>query len=335
MGSEIFAAYDNELKKPTIFFSRLHILSMTDFFAKAGQNTQAYQTLSSDTKKHLIMLDGLSILLVSGKKGDCVAVTILKIEKEITFMWCQNDNPPKGDTTKYDHVVKMFKALSKGTEIDDLVRMVVPVARLKIIARIQKLVKEFDMSAANSRSGEKNLWFVNVERSPQHKALEKVLQDRDVVPQDQGLADWLDHWIRAMARMSQNEPTVLDSYLAEGLIVAWYLVAVRPNISVVTGSYRHPVKQGQTKYPARFHRLKKLADYMKTCGEVRLAIQNFSKKQREEIRVQRVCKSMGPTCRITPANCIVGDSTRTTEDRYRRLARWSIRSLAESLFVES
>lgn len=93
-------------------------LSDIDFHYEKAKNEDSYEHANHITKKHVRMLDGLS-LLVFQDKGEVCAMTFVRTPsnpKEVTIYWAKNDPaPPSSYEQQYlNSLLRAFQTQTDG-----------------------------------------------------------------------------------------------------------------------------------------------------------------------------------------------------------------------------
>ena len=134
----------------------VHGLSQIEFHHGSGRDLPAWSHATQSDRELVASLDGLALLLVFSPKGDIAAISSWRSAHEFKLLWAKNQ--PVDDSNQLRYIEELLENAKKGTEADELLKIVIPMCIEKIFHRVKKLANSFGVSRNNLRQDELNLW---------------------------------------------------------------------------------------------------------------------------------------------------------------------------------
>ena len=131
-----------------------HGLSQIEFQRGSARNLSAWSNAAESERDYISSLEGLALLLVSAK-GDVAAVTYWQTADELRILWAKNQLVV--DNTQLSYVNQLLESAGKGTKSNEVLSLVISMCKDKILHRVQKLARSFNISQNNPRDEESNI----------------------------------------------------------------------------------------------------------------------------------------------------------------------------------
>ena len=268
--------YHQALADDTRFHNAIHALSLLDFHAEPGQDNISYLSANSTTRKHVNLLEGLALLLVSKEKTDVAATGLLMQPGGIKVFWAKNSNTVA--TAAEERYITGLIARLKQEKTEDTLDYIIPFCHRKIVGRCRKLASLFKISPSDS-----NIFNLR-EDEPDYHSIESNLIGKNVIRPGRSLQDSLDEFIRDIGEVTF---TTSPNKLAQLLELAFAVTYIRPTIKRLVDR-------------AQWNRLRKLGDYSSCCWKVSRELAKLPSEIRENISTRQVCltyplRFKGPT----------------------------------------
>jgi hypothetical protein len=251
----------------------IHALSQLQFHYSHGIDTVTYTDSNPAVKEQIELLDGLSLLLVFAPTGDVAATGFWRTKDRITLLWSKND--PVIEQKTLDYVESLCSAILKQQSVKDVLEIVIPACRPKILERCKKLARSFGITKDNLATDEHNLWNYKND-NPYHQELKSSLIKTGLISPTASVSNALDNFVRKTALLSKNSPTA-DFRMT--LAFAWALSTDVQLKNIVTGE--------QTR------RVNKLGDYTRTLKKLPDLMMKLSKDGPVCIDAVQVSTNMG------------------------------------------
>jgi hypothetical protein len=134
----------------------IHALSQIEFHHKPSRDLPAWSRATQSDRDHVAGLDGLALLLIFSPNTDVVAISYWRSGNELKLLWAKNQ--PVDDPNQLQYIEKLLENAKNGTPADELLEIVIPICRDKILRRIKKLANSFGVSQTNQKLEQSNLW---------------------------------------------------------------------------------------------------------------------------------------------------------------------------------
>ena len=253
------------LRDEELFHNSIHALSLLDFHREIGRDTPAFNTSDVNTIKHVNMLEGLALLLVSREKTDVAATSMLLETDRVKIFWARNANivATAAERTYIRELIAMF---ARGALINEIVCHVAPYCHRKIVSRCKKLSSAFP-------SGDLSKVFEDYQGNGDYGPLERNLKERNFL----GNAELLHVTMgKFMKQVRETNFATSSALVIKVLHFSYGLTAVRPTIkSMVTD--------------IQWNRLRKVADYRSCSEKTREAVAALRPQARNNIIDIQVC----------------------------------------------
>ena len=233
------------LRTPSAFANALHCLAHTQFHYQEGAPTILYRSVSDDLRENVAMLDGIALLITIGTEK-VVATGLLRSTGSTQIVWATNSSRPVTlNAAVYIH--QLIEKMKYQEEIGNILSYVTPWCKAKILARVNKLAKIFDITEKRLQDGETNLFGLR-EGTTEPQARREGLLKPDV-----NFLESADLFLRRVARLCKDSST---EEIVSVLVSAWKMATKIPNLknNLSTQQWR---------------RLQKLSDYTEACVRCR------------------------------------------------------------------
>jgi hypothetical protein len=179
----------------------VHGLSQVEFHRGSAKNLPAWSNATEVERDHISSLEGLALLLVFSAKGDVAAVTYWRSADELRVLWAKNEVVK--DSAKLNYVNQLLECGIKGTKDNEVLRLVVSMCKDKILHRIKKLARSFNISQNNPRDEESNgIWGFDEKKHVRlHNSLKKAGQ---LINDSTSLIDALDQFTCQLGKMTKG-----------------------------------------------------------------------------------------------------------------------------------
>jgi hypothetical protein len=243
----------------------VHALSQVEFHHRPGRDLPGWTHAGQSEREHVAGLDGLALLLVFRSQKDVAAVSYWRSANELKLLWAKN--APIDDPNTHNYIKKLLDNVQMNASTADLLDIVISMYKEKIVHRVRKLAKSFDVSRTNQREGQSNLWQFDKTKKPCQK-LEAMLEKAGRLKGNESVVSLLDRFTRFMGRIAN------DSKAAD----LWTILYFSSCVSSVAG-LDTILKENQARY------LSKLGDYVRTLERIPLMLK---KVDRAKITVEQV-----------------------------------------------
>ncbi|KAL9026283.1 MAG: hypothetical protein Q9196_005031 [Gyalolechia fulgens] len=234
--------YKVTFKNATFFANALYGLSNVSHASSDGSESQQYRDSPHPVRKHVALLDAISLLLVFRASGDVAATGMLQESDQVTIYWAKNDRNPLTNNER-QYVVTLERSFRTSASATKPIKIVIPMCRRKILSRIKKLLKVLDMESTNVfgllSSSDRNA-----------EDLRKYLVRKRRM-NDEPLIETLNRFVKAAADLTANS-SIRD--IRRVIKFACHLTRPRKNLGRVPGVS-----------PYCFYRLRKVGDYYSAC----------------------------------------------------------------------
>lgn len=177
----------------------VHGLSQVEFHRGSAKNLPAWSNATKVERDHISSLEGLALLLVFSAKGDVAAVTYWRSADELRVLWAKNEVVK--DSAKLNYVNQLLECGIKGTKDNEVLRLVVSMCKDKILHRIKKLARSFNISQNNPRDEESNIWGFDEKKHVRlHNSLKKAGQ---LINDSTSLIDALDQFTCQLGKITK------------------------------------------------------------------------------------------------------------------------------------
>ncbi|KAL9095772.1 MAG: hypothetical protein Q9163_006497, partial [Psora crenata] len=259
---------------------------------------EAFISSPRDIKKHVRMLDGLALLLISQPMGEVCATALVQEAGSATVYWAKN-NPVKADNATQEYLDNLVSAFQEQKSRRHILQLCVVHCRSKILARCQKAAKQFTISHSQSN-------ILGVDKSdPAIRALEDSLRHAGVLSNTSTITDGLDAFVRNLSALgSTSSPPLLYKLIC-------FADSITPRQNIV-GEHS---PQSRIFNPLQLRRIGKIAAYrkiityvLKVCKEnniTRLREQQISRPAQQNVQVhtrtQDALNTISPHIPFLPA----------------------------------
>ena len=120
---------------------------------------------------------------------------------ELKLLWAKNQ--PVNDDNQLRYIEELLENVKKGTEADELLKIVIPMCTEKIFHRVKKLANSFGVSQNNLRQDELNLWQFDDTKEP-HQKLEAALKEAGWLEANESTVHLLDSFTRLVGRVKKT-----------------------------------------------------------------------------------------------------------------------------------
>jgi len=255
----------------------VHALSQVEFHHRPGRDLPDWTRATQSDREHVASLDGLALLLVFRPQGDVAAVSYWQSADGLKLLWAKNE--PVDDLNTHNYIKKLLDNVRINTSTADLLDIVISMCKEKILHRVRKLAKSFDVSQTNQRQEESNLWQFDKTKGP-CQMLEAMLERAGRLKGNESVVSLLDRFTRFVGRITK------DSKAAD----LWTVLYFSSCVSSVAG-LNTILKENQARY------LSKLGDYVRILERIPLMLKKVGKAK---ITVEQVMTQYIPLipCRI-------------------------------------
>jgi hypothetical protein len=235
----------------------VHALSQVEFHHRPGRDLLGWTLATQSDREYVAFLDGLALLFVFCQ-GDVTAVSYWQSADGLKLLWAKNEPVDDPDTQNY--IKKLLDNVQTNASAGDLLLdIVIPMCKEKILYRVKKLAKSFDVSQTNQRQKESNLWQFNKTREP-CQMLEAILVSAGALKDGESVVSLLDRFTRFVGRITK------DSEAAD----LWTILYFSSFVSSVAG-LDTVLKGNQARY------LNKLGDYVRILERIPLILKKVDK----------------------------------------------------------
>jgi len=136
------------------------------------QNFPLVPTLSGHQKKHLSLLDGIALLLVTDVKGDVAAVSFLHTKTSIEFYYAKSRPCIPQETAYVQELLKMamsFKPSERSQWVHRALELVVTTCIKKVKGRMRKITSELKKSGVSESLQQKDIYNLPIWRETDRK----------------------------------------------------------------------------------------------------------------------------------------------------------------------
>jgi len=182
----------------------VHGLSQIEFHHRPGRDLPAWSRATQSDRDHVASLDGLALLLVFSPYKDVAATSYWQSADELKLLWAKNQ--PVNDSSQLQYIEELLENAKKGTQADELLKVVIPMCREKIFHRVKKLANSFDVSKTNQKQEKSNLWRFDETEEP-HQKLEAALKEAGWLRGNKSTINVLDSFTRLVGRTTKTSGT--------------------------------------------------------------------------------------------------------------------------------
>lgn len=258
--------YHQALADGTRFHNAIHALSLLHFHAKPGKDNISYLSANPTTRKHVNLLEGLALLLVSKEKTDVAATGLLMQPEGIKVFWAKNSNTV-ATPAEQEYLTGLIARFKQGKKTEDILDHIIPFCHRKIVGRCRKLASLFKISPSDS-----NVFNLREDKHD-YCSTESNLKGKAFISPGRTLQDSLDQFIRDVGEVTF---TTSPEALAPLLDLAFAVTYLRPTIKDLVDR-------------AQWNRLRKLGDYRSCCSKVSQELAKLPSGIRENISTIQVC----------------------------------------------
>ncbi len=256
-----------------MFANQIHAFSLLDFHADIEMQSVNYaaNAYGPDTtiSKHLSLLDGLALLLIKSPKSEVVATTMRLTSESFILYWARNDNQASQAEQQYMNLLRKYA--EEQTPATEILPHVVDYTKRKIVSRCQKLAKHYELNQQNQKLDVQNIMNVDT-RTLKYHQLEEQLKQRRIIKPDRRLVDYLDKFIRAIARVNAQAKT---QNLAKIIGQAFELCTKVHKLESLVDREQND-------------KFRKLSDYLYAISHFQKEVSRLSSKGIREIRFEQV-----------------------------------------------
>ena len=236
--------------------SYVHALSQVEFHHRPGRDLPGWTLATQSDREHVASLDGLALLLVF-RPQDVAAVSYWQSADGLKLLWAKDE--PVDDPNTHNYIKKLLDNVQINASTADLLDIVISMCKEKILHRVRKLAKSFDVSQTNQRQEESNLWQFDKTKEP-CQMLEAMLERAGRLKDNESAVSLLDRFTRFVGRITK------DSEAAD----LWTILYFSSCVSSVAG-LNTILKENQARY------LSKLGDYVRILGHIPLMLKKVDK----------------------------------------------------------
>jgi hypothetical protein len=225
----------------------VHGLSQVEFHRGSAKNLPAWSNATEVERDHISSLEGLALLLVFSAKGDVAAVTYWRSADELRVLWANYELVK--DSAKLDYVNRLLESGIKGAKANEVLSLVISMCKDKILHRVKKLARSFNISQNNPRDEESNIWgFDEKKHVGLHNSLKKAGQ---LFNDSTSLIDILDEFTCQLGKMTKG------SEMADfmNILSLSYILTAHGALDIL-------LEESQVRY------LRKLGDYMRAVRRI-------------------------------------------------------------------
>jgi len=235
----------------------VHALSQVEFHHRPGRDLPGWTHATQNDREHVASLDGLALLLVFRPKGDVAAVSYWQSADGLKLLWAKNE--PVDDAMTDNYIKKLLENVQANTPTAGLLDIVISMCKEKILHRVRKLAKSFDVSQTNQRQRESNLWQFDRTKGP-CQMLEAMLERAGRLKGNKSVISELDRFTRFVGRITK------DSKEAE----LWTVLFFSSCVSSVAG-LNTILKENQARH------LSKVGDYVRILERIPMMLKKVDK----------------------------------------------------------
>jgi hypothetical protein len=243
----------------------IHALSQVDFHHGPGRELPGWALATPSDREHVASLDGLALLLVFRSQRDVAAVSYWQSANGLKLLWAKNE--PVDDHNTHNYIKELLDNVQRSASTGDLLDIVISMCKEKILHRVKKLAKSFDVSQTNQRQNESNLWQFDKTKEP-CQMLEAMLERAGRLESNESVVNLLDRFTRFVGRITK------DSKAAD----LWTILCFSTCVSSVA-SLDTVLEENQARY------LSKLGDYVRILERIPLML---TKVDKAKITVEQV-----------------------------------------------
>jgi hypothetical protein len=243
----------------------VHGLSQVEFHHGPGRDLPAWSSATQSDRDHVASLDGLALLLVFSPRGDVAAISYWRSAHELKLLWAKNQ--PVDDSNQLQYIEELLENAKKGTPATELLKIVIPMCREKIVHRVKKLANSFGVNQTDQKQGKSNLWRFDETEEP-CQTLEAALKKANCLNRYGSTVQLLDGFTRFVGKVTKTSKT---ADLWSILYLSWCVTSIA-DLNKILG-------ESQVRY------LRKLGDYVRILERIPLLLK---KEGRAKITIEHV-----------------------------------------------
>jgi hypothetical protein len=225
----------------------VHGLSQVEFHRGSAKNLPAWSNATEVERDHISSLEGLALLLVFSAKGDVAAVTYWRSADELRVLWANYELVK--DSAKLDYVNRLLESGIKGAKANEVLSLVISMCKDKILHRVKKLARSFNISKNNPRDEESNIWgFDEKKHVGLHNSLKKAGQ---LFNDSTSLIDVLDQFTYQLGKMTKGSE--IAGFM--NILSLSYILTTHGALDII-------LEESQVRY------LRKLGDYLRAVRRI-------------------------------------------------------------------
>ena len=185
-----------------IYHLSISALSDLNYHFKEENEEDTYSHSGNDVKKHVRMLDAISLLFVFESSGEVCATSFTQNPHQAVIYWAKND-PSKPTPQQQKYLENLLSAFESQSPKIQILEMCVRQCFSKVLARCRKASKVFSFSTIKPnilRINEDDLHMI---------ALQNTLRKENMIQSYITLAMALDVFIENLSKLNKNS-TVAD-----------------------------------------------------------------------------------------------------------------------------
>ena len=268
-GDTMALKYHEALADDNLYHNSIHALSLIDFHEPISDQSELRFTRNV-TKKHVELLEGLALLLVSSE-DEVVATGFLIEPGTVKVLWAKSSNT-NTMMAKEGYIQEFIaKLTARGSTVDTILDHIIPFCNRKIVGRCQELARAFEVSPSGgdhpepffSRFNQDNLDYLSLESN-----LQRLGYIRPATPLNIGLRTFL-KWV-AKVKLATS-----PDILAQVISLSYGVTNIKPTIvKLVT--------------PDQWNCFQRLGDYRLSCDRVLRHVLSLPPQIRKNITAVQV-----------------------------------------------
>ena len=183
-----------------VFHNSISALADVDFNFGQARETDAYVAASKETKKHVRLLDAITLLMIFQPSTDVCATSFIRHSDSVEILWAKNSlNKPTSLEQIYFN--KLLLAFKDQHNSNSILELCVTQCRAKIVHRIKKASRHFEKTTKQEN-------ILRIEVTTKLEELQNMLRAAGVLAKNNTLIQGLDTFVTTITNVSNSTDVV-------------------------------------------------------------------------------------------------------------------------------